>query len=257
MISRYRASLNGVQLDSLHDDLLILDIGYSGALVSITQEQVAKLDGFDYKNKYFEKQTVTITFELHIYDVAKRNAACQAVVAWASSGGTLAVNDRAGQHLEAVRCETFPAIESARNWTDPLTLVFSTTYNPYWVADAESTITLTGISTRGTLKPLGNTGSALVSVTVTANAGISSLQIVVGSTNIRLTGLSLGNGQKLTIDYINGRYLRILENGRSAMHKMNPASSDSLLAPCGANTAVSVTANNRFTAVITARGLFL
>ena len=257
MISRYRASLNGVQLDSLHSDLLILDIGYSGTMVSITPEQIANQDGYDYKNPYFEKQTVTITFELHIYDVKKRNEAMQKVSAWAQSGGTLTTNDREGQHLEAVRCEQFPALESARNWTDPLTLVFATTYIPYWVADNETTITLSGISTVGILRPSGNTGSALVSVDVTANAGTSSFQIVVGNTNIRLTGLALGAGQKLVIDYTKGRYLRIMENGRSAMHKMHPASSDNLRAVCGANNIVTIRANNRVTAVISAKGLFV
>ena len=257
MISRYRASLNGVQLDSLHKDLLILDIGYSGAMINITPERVANLDGFDYKNPYAEKQTVTITFELHIYDVKKRNEAWQKINTWAKAGGTLAINDREGQHLEAVRCEQFPAIGSVRNWTDPLTIVFATTYNPYWVSDVDSTITLIGISTRGIIKPSGNAGSSLVSALVTTDAPVSSFQIVVGSTNIRLTGLSLLAGQRLSIDYLKGRYMRILENNRSAMHKMAPSSSDNLRAVCGENNVVSINANNRVTAVVIARGLWL
>lgn len=258
MISRYSVSLGGIQMDSLDEDLLILDIGYTSPDASIVSNRVANADGYDFNASYFEKNSVTITFELHIYDTAKRNAACQAVNAWAMAGGTLAVNDRPDQVLLHTRCEKYASIESARNWTDPLTLVFSTTYVPYWVSEEARTLTLFGSQPSGTLNMDGNIGNALVSVDVTATDAFSSFQIKVGDSRLTMTGLSVPKNGKLVIDYIRDRYLRITANGSSALAKVNPSSStDMLYAPCGSDSSVTIIANGKVTAAISARGLWL
>lgn len=276
MRSRYRVSLGNVQLDSIDENLLILDISHSSSGEQITQSKVSGLDGYDVGDAYIEKTIVTVTFELHIYNIMERNYVCQLVNKWAAAGGTLATNDRytvkgiavdkktgaktyttEGQRLYYTRCEKFADIESARNWTDPLTLVFATTYEPHWCSQNTKTLTLTGKSAKGTLKMDGNTGISPVSVTVTANAAISSFQITAGGSTLKLTGLSLAKDKKLVIDYVNSRYLRIRADGKSAMAKLDPASSDRLTVPCGANTVVSITANNKVTAVITARGRWI
>ena len=88
MRSRYRISVGGVQLDTLDDDLLILDIQHSEPDFAISENRNANEDGYDFQTEYFKKTTVTVTFELHIYDVAQRNAVCQKVNAWARTGGT-------------------------------------------------------------------------------------------------------------------------------------------------------------------------
>lgn len=276
MRSRYRVSLGSVQLDSIDSNILILDVGHSFSGKQVTQNRIAGTDGYDTGDPYIEKTTVTVTFELHIYNIIERNYVCQLVNKWAEDGGTLAVNDRytvtgimvdkktgaktyatEGQRLYHTRCEKFADIESARNWTDPLTLVFATTYDPHWCSQTAKTLTLTGKSAKGTLKLDGNTGNAPVYATVTANATITSFKITVGNTMLKLTGLSLANGKQLVIDYVRSRYLRIRADGKSAMARLDPTSSDRLLAPCGEKTSVSITANNKVTAVISARGRWI
>lgn len=256
MKSRYRVKLDDVQMDSLNDNLLILDVGYSSPESAINSIKSAGLDGYDLDTPYADKTTVTVTFELHIYNIAERNAACQAINKWASEGGVLTVSDRSGQQLRDVRCEQYASIESVRNWTDPLTIVFATTYVPYW-RSASKTLNLSGKSAKGTLKMDGNIGSAPVSVNVTAEANVTSFKIVVGSTNIELGGLALTKGQTLVIDYVRSRYLRIRAEGKSVMNLLRPTSSDRLMAPCGANTSVSITANNKVTVTVSARGMWI
>ena len=259
MRSRYRISVGGIQLDTLDDDLLILDIQHSEPEFVISENRIANEDGYDFSadSEYFKKTTVTVTFELHIYDVAQRNAVCQKVNAWARNGGTLTVNDRAGQRLWNTRCEKFASISSAKNWTDPLTLVFATTYIPYWLSDNEKTLTLTGKSAKGKLKMDGNIGAAQVKATVTAGGNITSFQITAGDKTLKLTGLSLANGKDLVIDYVHNRYLRIMADGKSVLDKLDKSSADLLTVPCGADTQISISANNKVTAVITARGRWL
>ena len=257
MRSRYRISVGGVHLDSLDDNLLILDISNTQPDRNIKKQTVANLNGYSVADTQVGQQSVTVTFELHIYEVAKRNEACQKVNEWASKGGTLVLNDRNGQRLYNVICEQYADIQSARNWTDPLTVVFSTTVNPYWQSSTPKTLTLTGKSASGTLVMDGNTDSANVGVTVTASAVVNSLQIKVGSTILKLTGLNVPAGKQVVVDYVGNRYLRIRANGSSVMTKLDPTSSDLLQAKCGASNAVSVTSNAKVTSVFTARGCWL
>lgn len=258
MTSRYRISVGGVQMDTLDKDLLILDIQHSQPDRNPKKQTTANLDGYDISDTYIGQRTVTVTFELHIYDTEKRNAACQKVNAWAQNGGVLIASDRKDQQLQNVICEQFADIASAKNWTDPLTLVFTTTSNPNWVSTTAKTKTLTGKGARGTLVLDGNTGSARVGVEVSSTEKITSLLIGCGSTSLKLTGLNIPAGQQVIVDYVKNRYLRITGGGASLMNKLDPnASSDLLLAECGKTSQISVTSNAKVNAVFTARGCWL
>ena len=257
MISRYRISLGGVQLDSLDDNLRILDIGYPSANYITNQNTVANADGYELTDERLEKTTVTVTFELHIYDVALRNEVCQKVRAWAKNGGTLITNDRKGQRLQDVKCELLPSIESAKNWTDPITMTFATTYNPHWQSVEEKSIILTGKNPKGTLKMDGSVINTLVSVDVVANENVTNFKIIVGTTNIELKGISLSAGQNLVIDYVKSRYLRIRVEGASVLGQLQPNSSDRLMAKSGINSAVNISANGKVTATVRARGCWV
>ena len=256
MTSRYRVSLGGVHLDTLDDHLLILDVQYSPVEKQDKTSTVGGLDGYDMENTYYSRRTVTVSFELHIYDTAKRNAACQKVNAWAQGGGNLRVNDRENQFLE-VECEQLAEIGSVRNWTDPLTLVFTTTGIPFWRSNDAKTVTVSGTNASGTLKMDGNTQYAYVLVTATARAKVTSFRAIVGDTEIKLTGLNIPSGKKIEIDYVHGRYLRIRGNGSSVMKKLDPASSDRLLAACGQNVTVSAKSDANMNTEFVARGLWL
>ena len=258
MRSRYRVRLGDVHLDTLDKNLMILDVSHSPMQPRIQQTNTADLNGFEPSDAaYIEKNTVTVTFELHIYDIAKRNEACQKVNAWAQAGGSLRVNERSGQYLRWVRCARYANIASARNWTDPLTLVFETTYVPYWTSTTDSTLTLTGKAPKGNLSVDGNTGNALVMATITAQANVTSIQITAGSTTLKLTGLSMKNKDVMEIDYVHSRYLRIRVNGKSVMGNLNASSSDLLTVPCGAKTAIAISASGKVKAAIRARGYWL
>lgn len=266
MRTRYRIQVGGVQMDTLDKDLYILDIQYSGLQRDVRTQTAANLDGMMVAHTYDGKQTVTVTFELHIYDIAKRNAACQKVAAWAAAGGSLATNDRPDQYLRNVVCEQFPTIESARNWTDPLTVVFATTVTPYWLSTTAKTRNVTGKNFYAVLSLDGNVGSSLVNVTVTAKEKFTSLQITSGNTMLKLSGLNVTAGKQVVIDYVSSRYLRIrmgkTKNGTftsegSLMANLDPASSDNLLAECNADTRVSVVANGKVQVDISGRGQWL
>lgn len=256
MTSRYEVTLNDVKMSSLNKNLLILDVAYTAPNFSVKQQRVSGLDGYDISNVYLDRQEITVSFELHIYGTAERNAACQAVNKWAKNGGVLKINDRSNQYVK-VRCSKFATVESVRNWTDSLTITFSTVGVPYWQSSTINQKTLTGRNVRGVIAVGGNYGNTLVSVEVTANERITSLLIESGDTKIVLKGLSVAKNKKVIIDYVDDRFLRISVDGSSILEKLQPESTDNLRAVCGANTSIAVIANDKITALFKARGLYL
>lgn len=258
MVTRYRVSLGGVQLDSLDDAIVIMDVSYAPIQRTDVTAEVANLDGFELTSARFNGQTVTVTFMLRIYDVKKRNEAVQKINAWANVRAHMTVSDREKQYLPMVMCTQYASVKSARNWTDPLTVVFASERVPFWLSSDESAATVIGKNVRGTLKVDGMSGlSSLVSAEITAQATVKTLQLTVGDTKLVLKGLSVPSGKTVLIDYVDNRYLRIRANGVSALANLDPASTDSLKVPCGATTAVAVVADGAVRAVFKARGCWI
>ena len=265
MITRYRVRLGNSQLDQQHKDIAIQNIEYSVPEKNVSQQSVANLDGFDIVNEKVVRQTVTVTFEIHTYNTATRNQICQAVNKWASAGGDLYTSDRANQLLR-VKCEQYAAI-NARDWTAPLTLVFTSVGIPYWVSATQVTKTVSGKNVTSKLALDGNVGSARVSASVTSTKGkVKSIKLIAGDSSIELTGLNVAKNEQVVIDYVSYRYIRIRHlnsSGKapkgygSILTKLSPASSDNLSIPCGASSDVGVTADNNVKAVFTSRGWWL
>lgn len=259
MTSRYSISLGGKKMESLSTKkLMILDIQHSQPDITFQTQTNANLNGVDIIDTYVGQRTVTVTFELHEYDIAARNALCQKVNEWAAAGGTLTTNDRANQQLVRVKCTQFADIASARNWTDPLTLVFSTTDCPYWVSQTAKSRTITGKSGSSKLTLDGNIGSALVSVTATAQEKITKITFKVDGMKLALTGLNVPKNKTVEVSYTKGRYLYIKANGSKAMSKLDPSSNDNLLMVCGKkDSPVSFSADGKASVTFTARGMWL
>ena len=170
MITRYRMSINGTQLDSClnnnatykkyKDKIVLLNIGYSEPGISRTVETAGDTDGGIITRTYRQKATVTVTFGLYIYDVADRKAVCRIIQTLVRNGGTIQTNDRPGEALYNCVCEQFPEIDSARDWTAPLTMVFSAYAFPYWQDTAETRATIPVGGTNWTSKAINVPGNA-------------------------------------------------------------------------------------------------
>lgn len=258
MISRYRMSLDDVQLDSFDDRICILDIAYSELEKTDKTFITANLDGYDSNDAYVSRQTVSVAFELRVYNTAERNAIVQRINKWVCDGNehVLKTNDREGQSLTVV-CDKGISIHSVRNWLDAIVITFVTKTNPYWESITPKTVTLTGKNSKSTLKMDGNTKDALVSVDITTVDVVSSLRIVVGSTNLEFKKLSVGKNKKIVVDYLKNRYLRVRADGQSIMGKLQTSSTDNLKAKCGVNNSVSIVSDGRITAVLSGKGLWL
>ena len=255
MISRYEVSLNGVDMASLNENLKILNVEYPAPEITLTKNATAGRDGARITRRYREAARVTVKFELHIYDIAQRQAACQDIARWAANGGALRINDRPDTHLNVI-CETLPSITSVRDWTKTLALEFAAYRFPYWEDDTETQITLSGVNTSGTVYVPGNTGAdarALVSATITARANLTWVTVFAGAGTFIGLG-AMRNGETVEIGYDDDLILYIRKGGTSILNTRNEISTDDLLAECGKNNLFTLQSNGAAQVTFRTRG---
>lgn len=256
MKSRYRISVGGTHLDNINDKIWILDIQYPPPEIEKSIDNPAGRDGGIITKKTRRAATVTVTFGLYIYDTAERNAVCQEIKTWAAAGGTLKTNDKPGLALYNAVCDQYPDIESAKNWTDPLTVVFSAYDFPYWEEMEKTEITLKGTNTSGTINIPGNAGDVRVEATVTTQAAISWFELSAGDTKIRVNK-SIANGKTITISYTKDGIMRIREGSTSILDKRSAESNDDLLVTSGERNAFRIKASGKIKVDFSTRGAWL
>lgn len=256
MISRYEVVLNDIPISEIDERLLVLDVNYPEHRYSMQTSNPAGSEATIIDQRKKGQASVSVTFELHIYDIAERQQALQNVISWCKDGGVLQINDRPEQRLNVI-CETPPNLGSVRNWTDPLTVVFSAYQNPYWEDIEPTVITLQGINTRGTIFCPGNAKEANVDIEIRAVRQITTLVVSVGDNTIRMNGLSCPVNGVISLGYDENGILYIRQGTTSLLSKRTPESSDGIKAVCGETNAISVIASNTVSARFSTRGCWL
>lgn len=278
MINRYRVSVFGTQLDQLlqsdkrfKDRLVILNIGYAEPKYNRTIETAGDNDGGIITRTYRQKASVTVTFGLYVYDVAARYEACEKVKTLCSKGGTITTNDRPGKALYNCVCEQYPEIDSARDWTAPITMVFSRYDFPYWQDTTETVKTLTGTKTETTITVPGNAPKAKCYVEITAQENYPSsingttLKVTVDSTYINVNyPLKKNNFCIIDQDSKNNLRIRIYDNSSSSKKLIasgvglaTTASSDKLVAIPGKANKFAILADKKVKVALKIRGTWL
>jgi len=278
MITRYRASIGGSQLDQLlqsdkrfKDKLVILNIGYAEPGISRTIETAGDNDGGVITRTYRQRASVTITFGLYVYNVADRYEACETIKTLASKGGTVITNDRPKRALYNCVCDQYPEIDSARDWTEPLTMVFSSYAFPYWQDQTATVKSLTGTKTETTITVPGNAPKAKCTMEITAaenfptNLNGTILKVTVDSTFININyALKKNNYCLIDQDEKNNLRIRIYDNSSSSKKLIasgiglaTESSSDKLVAIPGKANKFAIQADKKVTAKLSVRGAWL
>ena len=255
MISRYEVALNGISLSSLHKDILILDIAYSPAVPKDDMFTVANRHGSRVYERYFDKSQVTVTFEIHAYDTSERQKICAQIVNWAKNGGTLQTSDRDGQFLQCV-CSAFPAVTSAKKWTDSLSIVFMAYTVPFWQNVIPERLELSGTLSGAYWYVPGNIAQSAVEVEIYPTDTLVYASLAIDDKIMGFNNLSITSGHSLHITYDNNMIQSIKDDaGTSLLHTRSGV--DDLLAPCGAKSYVSFSTNVSSNLVFKTKGLWL
>lgn len=244
MVTRYRAAINGRQLDELLPGIIIKNIYEDAPSYSIEATENVHY-GSHVSMKRRTQKNVTITFEIHEADVLARQKAIDTIMGWCDSGNVLTLNTRIGKMLHVI-CTQYPAVNALR-WTDEMTVTFTAFDVPYWqdVSVVEKSLSGSGTTYSASLNVKGtaitpvtcsirNGGTAITGATVTARSEDGE------TSTIHIDGITLTSGKTLLISHSTEDLLQITIDGESVYNKLQSDSSDMLTMKPGAGT-VTVT----------------
>lgn len=251
-MNNFDCTLNGVSLSGMHERICILDIAEDAPRM---HETTLPLHSGGQRVLTRERQSLSIRvrFAIHAESPALRSAIAAIVRRWATSSGYLTISTRPGQRLH-VNCTETPAF-SGNDWTEELTLVFTSTHTPYW-EDAEHT-SAKGSSAVSLTVP-GNAESTPVEVIIlnTTSAAVTEVTIHCGSKYVTFENINLPSGGQLVVSRVNGAFTAKLD-GSSILHRRTMDSADELLAPCGQTATLYVSPSQGMYAFYNVRGRYL
>ena len=258
MVTRYEAWLNKKSLSAIDPAIYILDIAYGETRMATTLIDKSARNGQMVTDRRAQSTSVTITFEIHEQDVARRREVCGRVQAWAMGGGVLTTNDRRGQRLNVI-CDAPPSVGSALKWTQALKVTFTAYEQPFWEDEYPRSVTMSGSNAKKSLYAPGFGAVARVWAEVknTSGKAIDALTIKAGGTTFEFAGLGLAAGQTLEVLYDESGMLVIRAGGVSKMAKRTATSNDELAVKTGETSEFSVQADGDVSAVFKVRGLYL
>ena len=191
MILKRRVSLNGVQLDSLDERILISGLDEGAGKESITA--VSNAAGAGQRVTAMRRDTldVTVRFTMAIKndDMAGRSELLEKVNAWAANGGWLRLGHKPNRRLQVVLAQA-PGAGDMFAWTNEYTLTFRAYSVPYWEDETATTVTsatMTSVSSWNLLVP--GSAETVADVTVENRSGrtINSVTVTVGGKKMTTT----------------------------------------------------------------------
>lgn len=198
---------------------------------------------------------IQIAFQIReLYDMGKRQEVLDAVNAWAQDG-ILETNVQPGKFIRVI-ASGWATQQSARDAVETYTVTF-TAASPYWEESGQTTQSVTGTASTGTIIN-GGTAQAPVKVTVmpeSSSATVTAATLTVGDSSITLQGIAATQSAPLVIDYDERGFLGITVGTTSALSKRTAASADDLMAIPGANT-IGLAADVSAEAVFSLRGRY-
>jgi hypothetical protein len=249
MVTRYEAYIDGIPLSSLAPEIIVKDISEKEAKTTYDTYTMASGSGSRYLRKARESLTVSVKFEIHAYDVVRRQEVMEMVQEWAN-GRYLALNTRPGKRL-SVNVEAMAVVQSALKWTQEITLDFVSRETPFWESEIPEKVVLEGTEGNGFLRPSGTVDLCPMELTV-KNAGsgyMDSFSASAGGYTMEFENLRLLPGETFSVVYVDGVQMLPVE-------KRSPESADDFMLVCNKENEVSFTADQTAEVVFSARGRF-
>ncbi len=260
MILKRRVALNGVQLDSLDNRILISGFDEAAGRDTIGAVNLGAGDGQRITGRRRETLDVTIKFNLNIQNnnMAARDALLDKINAWAAPGGILTAGHKTGKQLNVVLAQA-PGGGDQFFWSNEFTLVFRAYAIPFWENIQATSQALTQSSTgEGTLTMPGSTDTvAEVLVQNKSGGTLDTLSLTVNGYQMSFTNLGLTNNEYLTIDHLQtgGIFVKRARIGQASVLDKLTGADEFILNP-GSN-AISYTAGGDVIVQVSAKGRYL
>lgn len=243
MILSRRVALGGVQLDEIHEAIVIRSI--DPGVPNETINAVERMGGAGQRitGQHWNTLDVQVTYAI---DVPKdqlelRRQIFEAVNAWALRKGWLTVNYMTNRRVYVDKA-VLPGSKDLWEWTSDYTITFRAYNVPFWQDELPSQA-VSGIAQNGTVAiAVGGNTESVLDATFANKSGmtIQNFRITANGNTIQLTGISLGGNASLAISHGTDGLLRIMKGNTSIYSKYTGA--DDLYVNPG-NTAVTYAAD--------------
>lgn len=236
MILSKRAALNGQQLDELHERIVIRSIDAGVPHEEVEAENIMNIFGQRIASQHWESLEVAVTYAIDVpkREMALRRQIFEAVNRWAGQKGWLTVNWMTDRRMWVDKV-VYPSAGDMWNWTNEYTIIFRAYGLPFWQAITPSQINIP--ATAGgtwTIDVQGNVPSPVdVDFRNVSGMNIPYFSIRVGYSLLVFNNLGLGGGETLQITHGTSGLLSAKIGSRSVYDKLDPQSTDRLIADPG------------------------
>lgn len=221
-----RAALNGVQLDEIHEAIVIRGADPGAARENITA--VNRMDGMSQRmtSRVWNPLEASVRYAINIPKrrLAERRAVFDAVNAWANRTGWLEFNWMPGKRMYA-DAAVLPSGGDMWDRNEEFTITFRAYSVPFW-QDAEATEVTASEGASGTLmiNVKGTARSVLdASFRNTSGGTVQDFTIHAGRNTISLSGIGLADGGTLSISHGTDGLMRITKGNTSVYNKYTGA----------------------------------
>ena len=222
MILSRRVALGGIQLDEIHERVVIRSID-PGVPYEET-DAVNRMGGVGQRvtGQHWETLEVNVTYAI---DVPKRQMTLRreifdAVNNWALRKGWLTTNEMPNRRFYVDKV-VVPGSGDLWNWTSEFTITFRAYNIPFWQDDTPGQASSGTVNSGRVWVPVGGNVKSVMDVTFQNKSGavINNFQVSAGGNTIRLTSLGLGGSSALRISHGTDGLLRITAGGSSVYSK--------------------------------------
>lgn len=249
MILSRRIALNGIQLDELHDAVVIRSV--DPGVTQETADTSSRMGGAGQRitRKHWESLETRVTFAINLPKrrLEERRQIFEAVCDWARGGGWVTIGYMPGRRMYADRV-VLPGSGDLWNWTAEFTIGFQALGIPFW--QEEEPVAATADMTDGSMAvTVGGNVRTVMDVDLANISGvvIPNIAVTVNGRQITLTGVNLGGTETLKIHHGTDGLLRA-EIGERSVYSLLTGADDLYADPGEATVAVKATRALRVTA---------
>lgn len=237
MILSKRVALNGVELDSVDNRILIQSVEPAAGKDQINAVSLWGGAGSRVTAEHRDSLDVQVKFSINEDRAAERSSVLELACQWARAGGWLTVGYKPDRRVRVI-CAQMPAEGDSTAIGAVYAIVFRAYGVPYWQQANPTLLQITGTSSGQRDFGVPGVHECVIEISFrnTSGSTINALTVTCGSSTFSFTSLGLANGETLVTDHTDDGRISLLRiriqaaNGtyRSAMDKRTAGSANDL-----------------------------
>ena len=258
MILSKRVALGGVQLDEIHERIVVRRI--DAGVPHENLQAVNRMGGAGQRltGQHWESKDVTVGFAIDLPKEAfeLRRQIWDRVISWALGKGWLTCNEAPGKRMYVDKV-VLPGIGDLWEWTNEYTLTFRAYAVPFWQDETAAQVVSNNITSGRLWMDVPGHFRTVADVQLKNISGmtIPNLSVNAGGNAITLNGVNLTASETLTFSHGTDGYLRITAGSRNVYGYRTAGSADDLYLDPGSR-AIDVSATRAVKATVAAFGRY-